>query len=376
MKSFLKKIFVFNIPLTLIILLLITILYIRGEIFTPLDKLIKSKEKYLIGYEFNDQNYAYLKWKTIDLKDRYDIIALGSSRVLPFRENMFKTSFYNAGYTIEKADDFVPFLEGISSEKYPKVLVVALDQWMFNQEWNKAQTLNKDSLYWKNSYTTNFTFSLLKQVAVKIYQREYSITDLLKKKDSINKIGIQAQIKNTGFRKDGSMYYGKLIESKLNNDTTYLDYNFKDTYNRIENGNRRFEYANDIDKTTINKIEQLIDFCTKHNIHLIAFLPPYADAVMKKMKEVGKYSYLDKIDTQIKPLFVKKGFEYYNFSTMKSINSNDTETSDGFHGNEVAYQRLLIEMLQQNSKLNEFADLEKLKKDLQNLKNERIVYDY
>lgn len=372
MISFLKKIIVFNIPLLSIMGMLFFILYRNGEIFTSIDRVIKSEEKYLVGYEFNEQNYAYLKWRTLDLKPRYEIIALGSSRVLPFRKNMFETSFYNASYTIQRAEDFISFLKGIHPNKYPKVVIIGLDQWMFNKEWNN-KTESREPHYWKNSYTNNFSFALLKNMALKIYQNEYTINDLIKKEA---RYGLNANTENTGFRNDGSMFYGSLIKAKMNNDTTISDYNFKDTYQRIDNGNRRFEYADNIDEKTIKTLKELIDFCSENNIHIVAFLPPYADAVMEKMRKSKKYDYLNKIDKNISSLFRDKGFEYYSFPTMNSINSNDNETYDGFHGSEVAYLKLLIQMLKQNSKLGQFTDIDKLQNDFTEAKSPYIVYDY
>ena len=53
-------------------------------------------------------------------KDRFDVWALGSSRVLQFRSRMFEKSFYNAGYTMEGVGDFLPFMQSIPAEKYPE----------------------------------------------------------------------------------------------------------------------------------------------------------------------------------------------------------------------------------------------------------------
>ena len=67
---------------------------------------------------FNDK-HRYLKWKALQEKDRKEIWALGSSRVLQLRKQMFTTTFYNAGFTVIRIKDFMLFMKSIPKNKYP-----------------------------------------------------------------------------------------------------------------------------------------------------------------------------------------------------------------------------------------------------------------
>ena len=68
------------------------ILSASKENYFDIDEIIASDTNYLIGYAYNQENYRYLKWKTLVEKEQKDIWALGSSRVLQF---VYKgTSFY------------------------------------------------------------------------------------------------------------------------------------------------------------------------------------------------------------------------------------------------------------------------------------------
>jgi len=375
MKKFLITILLFLLPIILLAAIPTAVLIISKENFFKIDEIISSKKKYIIGYVYNEANYIYLKLKYLNLNERKDILALGSSRVLQFRENMFDSSFYNAGYTIVGVSDFKLFLDNVPKQKYPKYMIIGLDQWMFNK---KANYYNNNSINsWKNSL--NFFpkpesyFNIYKDLITK----KYSFITLADN-DSINKIGLNAKINNNGFTNDGSMLYGQQINKLLNNDITANDYNYEDTYyeiDRIKNKGR-FAYGDSVDNIALLELTELLEFCNLNKIKVIAFFPPFADKVYQKLSENGNYNYLNELSYKIKPLFDKYGFELYNFPTVSSCGSSDSETIDGFHGGEVTYQRILLRMLESGSTLNEVADINRIKKDLLNRKNNYQIYNH
>src|SRR6188474_3306231 len=100
MKRFLINLSIFLLPLTLLLMPPCAVLYRTGENLKTVDDALTADDKYLIGYAYNEDNYGYLKWKTLTRK-KCRVVALGSSRVLQFRDRMFDAPFYNAGFTIE-----------------------------------------------------------------------------------------------------------------------------------------------------------------------------------------------------------------------------------------------------------------------------------
>ena len=105
-----------------------------GEYYTSIDTIITKEEDFIIGYEFNQQNYKYLKWKTLVVQDKKEIWSVGSSRILQFRKEMFNASFYNAGLVVERISDFLHFFKSIPIEKYPNIVLINIDQFNLNQE--------------------------------------------------------------------------------------------------------------------------------------------------------------------------------------------------------------------------------------------------
>ena len=366
-------IFIFLIMASVAIIALFT----SGENFTKIDNFIKNDNKYLIGYAYNDNetNYKYLKWKSIIENPPNTIIALGSSRVLQFRANMFDAPFYNAGYTISSISDFVPFLESIPKDKHPTYLIIGLDQWMFNKSWDDLSK-QKDSNTFVQSFSYFPTRRVWKNICKDLLTGKAKLFYSSANHRMITKIGLNAHINNKGFRKDGSIFYGTQITKLLINDSTANDYNYTNTYSRIKRGNSRFQYGATVNNDALSKLNDFLDFCKTNDIQVIAFLPPFANKVNAKLKSTGKYNYLENIYSRSFKYFKKYKFELYNFQHLEIYGSNDAETIDGFHGGELTYLKLLVYMLERHSKLNNVANINRLKKDIKYPLNRYIVYQY
>ncbi len=373
MKKFIYKTLLFSIPVVLFLIPPVMILKVSGENYTEIGSIIDKNDKYLIGYAYNENNYTHLKWLTINKRPKHKIMALGSSRVLQFRNGMFDESFYNAGYTVLTIDDYILFLQSIPKEKYPKYLILGLDQWIFNKNWNKKMG-KKTISHWENSFSKFPKYNTYISVYKDLFNGKY-LFNVYDNDTTKSKIGLNAIVNNKGFRNDGSLYYGKQIYKLINNDSLAHDFKFRDTYGRIDAGNERFEYGDDVDLLAIDKLDKLLAFCKKNNMNVIGFIPPFANSVHEKMEESSNYTYINKLSKNIIPIFKKHNFEFYNYPSVKDCNSTDEENIDGFHGGEVVYCNILIDMLKNNSILNNVTSIEKLEKDKKNRKNRYSVYE-
>jgi hypothetical protein len=349
------------------------VLKVTGESYTPLDQVIEDKEKYLIGYAYDESNYRYLKYKELSTRKRQTVLALGSSRVLQFRENMFDSAFYNAGYTISSISDFVPFVEANLKGKYPKVLLIALDQWMFNKNWDNLSGYGIEHKKWNNSPNSRASSSTILNTWTDLLNHKYG-AEVLTQHSEIKKIGLNAIVNNTGFRNDGSMYYGGQIAKLIKNDSTSKDYHYSDTYARIRDGNKRFQYGNELNSKALVALNDWLMFCKKNKIYVVAVLPPFADKVNQRMHESGNYKYMDSIYVKSNEIFKTNGFELWDMSDLSKYGSGDEETIDGFHGGEVTHLKMLIYIIENGSALKNFTNVQRLKDDLRQRKNSYTVY--
>ncbi len=376
MKKFISKIAVFSTPLMVVFLVPIIFLFMSGENYKSIDETIKNQNDYLIGYAYNESNYGYLKQVELKNMNPQNIIALGSSRILQFRDKMFTKPFYNAGYTISSISDFIPFIESNLENKKPELLLIALDQWMFNENWDNLEDYNMSEKQWNSSFNYKASIGTIFNVWSDIFSGKYRFEILFGSTDPIrqNKIGLNAIVNNKGFRKDGSIFYGDQIHKLLSNDSTANDFGYLDTYSRIENGNRRFEYGAKVNDKAIQALSDILLFCKRKNIYVVAILPPFANSVNLKMNESGNYIYMDSIYSKSIEIFKKHQFELWDMSNLTEYNSNDNETIDGSHGSEVAYLKMLIHMIENGSILKHYTNVEKLKNDLNTRENNYTVY--
>jgi hypothetical protein len=376
MRKFLLTAVGFFIPLILLLMPPILVLKMSGEIYTDVDNLIVDKEKYLVGYAYNERNYRYLKWKEVISRKKMDVLALGSSRVLQFRENMFDSSFYNSGYTIRSISDFVPFLKSIPQAKYPSVLVIGLDQWMFNKNWDALE--EKPPVKQRFDFVRSAPGKAFIEVWTDLIHKKYSFSEVFNDHydPGVTRVGLNAVVNNTGFRNDGSMFYGGQIVKLTNGDSTAADFNYSDTYGRIKKGKERFEYGATVNDRALEELDRLLSFCKTNRIEVVAFIPPFADEINETLEHSGKYKYISEIYPGSLNIFQKYEFELWDMSHLGTYNSNDREVIDGFHGSEVTYTRMLISMIEKGSRLKHYTSLEKLKDDLHKKENTYTVYAY
>lgn len=367
MQNFLRKLTFFCVPLGLLVFPPLIPLTVSGEFFQDLDEVIKEGESFLIGYTYNEKNYNYLKWKTLQSKKTFSVVALGSSRVLLFRKEMFTSSFYNAGFTIRRIKDFLPFLQSLPEEKYPQYLIIGLDQWMFNKNWDNLSTaLNKN--YWISSFSEIPRGVYLKLTWEDLLRNKYDLFPP-KKSDTLVYVGLNAVVHQTGMKKDGSMYYGSFNQIAAND-----DYQFEKTFEKIKNNEGRFKKGPGVNIDALKELENLLRFCNNKNIKVIGFLPPFATAVNEHFQMQKGYHFIHDIFLPAKAIFTEFNHELYDFTEIAEIKGTDKEMIDGFHGSEVIYVRMLIEILSEKSDLNNVADVDALRDDLERRKDDYFVY--
>jgi hypothetical protein len=376
MKTFITRIIIFSIPLLILYVIPASVLYSSGENYKSIDHVILSNENYLIGYAYNEPNYKYLKHKELENRNNVEVIALGSSRVLQLRDKMFSRSFYNAGYTISSISDFLPFVDSNMKNKKPKILLIALDQWMFNVNWDDLTNYDPKNKNWHASFDKNASNTTLINVWTDLLKGKYGLEIAFSNpQSSKSKIGLNAIVNDKGFRKDGSMNYGDHIQKLLAKDSSSNDFDYLDTYSRIENGNMRFQYGNNVNDISLQVLKDLLYYCKKNDIYVVGFLPPFADKVNLKIKHSGNYSYMDSIFNKTNKIFKLYNFELWDMTNLKNYHSNDNETIDGFHSSEVTDIKMLIHMVENGSKLKDFTNLQELKSSLSNKKNDYLVYE-
>ncbi|XDD50158.1 hypothetical protein AB3N59_17660 [Leptospira sp. WS92.C1] len=301
---------------------------------------IQQKENILVNTSIIATNKE-LKYFSTD-RIRADILAVGTSRVMQFRDFHFKknVSFYNAGGVATDLKQYIDFFNGLSYS--PKIVILGLDQYFFNEDFAKER---QSDLVIDGSRDRRKLFT-------SAFKMTYSNVLMLRYVNSYpENIGLNAVSFSDGFRADGSYFYNRILNHPELELTQKMVYPFEDTMSRIKKGNGRFEYSNNVYLKAIKQVEEILQICDKKGIHVIAFLPPYAPLVNERMQAIGKYGYIQKIHESLKIKFEHYGYEIYDFTNL-SRSTNNQMYIDGFHGNEEVYGIILQNIKNENSNLS------------------------
>ena len=337
MKRFTAGVLLFLLPVALFVGSFGLGVWRSGEALTEEEivQKIADGEPAFFGLAYRD-NRQYYKHLAAGQKAA-DLLVLGSSRSMQFASDFFATdSFYNAGGGANYVHEYRFFLENLPEESLPETLILVMDQYYFQEGWSSLPSWPELSYDTTPFAPVDTLLRVMQDWAVgKIRLRDL----LLPPPDSY---GIAAAGRGSGFYPDGSYCYGNLMDHPENG----TDVGFADSFDRIARGINRFEWADTVYPDSLAEMGRLMDFCKDHSIQVVGIIPPYAPAVYDRMKESGKYSYLDKLPQALTDLMQPYGFELFDFTHMPD--TQDAEYIDGYHGGDRVYARLTLALADQS----------------------------
>jgi hypothetical protein len=155
---------------------------------------------WLRGYA--DQDFPRYKWLGFQ-KKRPRVIALGSSRAMHLRAEMFGregASFYNLGGAVRSLADLEAWIDAVPDDLLPKVILLEVDVWWLDESWPGQELftegISRDHLQWQTHLTAmrGLLFSQRRQFAVR----------MLAHGRRPDRVGLRAELLDEGFRPDGS----------------------------------------------------------------------------------------------------------------------------------------------------------------------------
>ena len=258
---------------------------------------------------FNPKYFSSIIDYKLSQKTHHQVSIIGTSRTAGFEKKMFNNkNVYNYSLLINSVQDIFNLVKDLKLRQ-GDTLLLGLDQSNFNK--NYGTRLN-------NTYEKNFLkFPYLLFEKSKRYKNNYLI-------------GYKSINNFSGFRNDGSYYYGKRY---ITPPEELEDYNFRNTTNKIKKGILRFQYGNETDINQIKLIEQMLMFLKQKGVVVYGFFPPFAPSISKiMMSSKYDYSYIDKSSKALENVFNNSDFYFKDFSY--SNNFYDINFLDGVHFDE------------------------------------------
>lgn len=368
MKRFLLKLFLFLLPFIPLFGLPAYVLWRSGEmeeIGRIIDLQSRPRPSVLFGLAYSNPVKLY-KLETV-LERRPRMLALGSSRVMQFRSAFFRdgASFYNAGGGVSEVGHFRRFLERLPRGHEPALILAGLDHYFFNPSWFNDVEGDIGRPEARHTRLSGIYVGAWKKVWGDYFAGKLELDRLRETPAETTLIGAMARMNRSGFRNDGSYYYGSYIKAMLAGDCeSQEDCGFRNTLDRIEKGYGRFEYGDRVSDSSLALLEDFLSACASRHIKVIGFLPPYAHQVYAAMLSSGNHGYITELPHRLRPLFARFGFPFFDYSDLSVLGAGDEETKDGFHGSEKAYLRLFLDMAAKDSALAAYADLPRLRSRL------------
>ncbi len=341
-------------------------LYKIGE-YTKLDTIVEQQQeklpdKLLYGTGVNNNTFAY---KVELLKHRQPkIAALGSSRVMQFRQTMFSEPFVNLGGTMGNIKSGLHILPEII-EAHPNLVILGIDIWWFNKNhtlphipfkppaktFNPVLSLNHSVLFLEWLKKGKLRFADIQQALGQ----------------PIHDYGVSGQ-KKDGYGPDGSYYYTRTVTGLEETD----DAHFEDSFFRINDGTQRFEYASHIHRPHLDEFLELVQTLEEENIKTIIFFPPLAPDVYEHfMKKQENYKYVP----ELKSLLRDNDVKFFDFTNPADLQTNNCEFIDGFHGGEITYMRILRELARNDNALKQSLKNDILDESIEKYKGKTFIPD-
>ncbi len=335
-----------------------------GE-FRPLEWVTEAQEsdEVLFARGYRD-DFVPFKFLSV-IRRQPELLILGSSRVMQFRAGMFERSsseLYNAGGAAANIYEARNFLYALPHEALPAVLILGIDQDWFNPQ-NSASVprTQENPLGVRFEFSFNDILNYSRQLLLSIVRNPGYFDSLLvatfADSDARIRVGVKAVTEGIGFRSDGSIRYSTEVTEVLSTQTRLSDANL-----RLDTGGLRFEYASDYAREPLAVLHELLAYCTQNNIRVVAFLPPYAPSIYKRLAGEGNHRYLEKLTPVLRELFEQYDYPFADFADAGMLSPRgDDNFIDGFHGGERVYAALLLALYEQDSTvLSQFVDAENL----------------
>jgi hypothetical protein len=271
----------------------------------------------------NQNAYAY-KLELLE-KTKPEVVVIGSSRAMQFRDEFFQKQFLNLGGTVSNIADLEQLAAKINSlQTKPKLLLITLDPWWFNPNYIPARQPHLN-IEFPNIVNADLMFNAVNTLGRGSWLTEMFVSDNL---------GIHAILSGEGFSVDGSYHYTATVTGeKISRDEL-----FAGTLNRISNGNQRFEKSSVADADITNRACIAMNTLSKSSENLIVITPPFASTIWRKLND-GGYEYIQDVYNKLEAC---AGVTINNYSNPTVLEgATDCEFIDGFHGGDTIAARML-----------------------------------
>ena len=293
------------------------------------------------------------------------VVAVGSSRVMPLQAVDFTTPFGNLGSSRSSLSDKMDFSKALLTKQKPALVIFALDFWWFLGDGNATDhPEDPDNVHTTASDIFNF-FGWCVSGKINLHDILAIVSG-----QSPN-VGIAGIVDGDGFDRNGSYHYTSIVTGKKPADKA-----FESDLEHIRDGGTIYAHGDKINSLQLQNFISILDFYKKQRVDVVFFIPPVAPAVMDSMNKSGKYDYVKEFREKTASLAKDYNFQLYDFHDARKLGSSDCEFKDGHHGGEIVYKRILLDMAHKNEKLKPLLNVPELERTVEKYRGHASTLDH
>lgn len=310
----------------------------------------------------NDNEFEY-KVELVEQRAP-EVVALGSSRVLTLRAEFFEARFTNAGRAVTEINQAPAFLRAVDPDRLPDVILFGVDFWWFHAVRARVGTWEPDPIQDDAGIVGLDKIRLLHDhwaqervpVGEVVQKVLFDEEPFRNRQFGFRSMGLSAMAGFHGFRRDGSHFYGGTLIGRTETD----DAGFAETLERIERGTSRFSHGDSVSDRAWDLLLEFVESAEDRGVRVILFTPPVAPAVAEKLRLMGpSYRYFDVLRGRLAALE-----QYHDYHDPTDLAATDCEFIDGFHGGDVVFQRILVDLAETDPSFARFVDRERLRESI------------
>lgn len=346
-KKFFGRVLIFLTPILGILAFPLFVFIMAREYVSP--DIFATPTHNIVGFAYSNP-VTYYKARAVQQR-RPRVIALGSSRVLTFRDKFFNTpeTFFNAGNSVGTIHAFQQFLDQIPKEDQPSIIIIGLDQNFFIDTWDTAQAKTGATTYTTHTSPENIFLTSWLTIYRDYATDKFSLYSLFDPKRRKNNIGLRAFVSGEGFSPDGAYNFGSFFKNPLANEPDGQKKFVEDIHN-VLSGKGRYSAAESVSTSSLSELALFLDTAAARNIHVVGFIPPIAPSVYEALS-MHERIFLRDLPLALAPIFSRHGLVFVDFSDSAPFGISDAEMIDEAHGSDKAYLRIFLKLCEQDAQL-------------------------
>ena len=322
---------------------------------TTLDKVAEelSNGKIIAGLGNIDER-IFRKKQIEYLKNDVEYVAIGSSRTMQLRKNMFLNdginNFQNYSVSGASIEDYIALIQVHKNKfgKLPRNIIFGLDTWIFNKYNGQARYLSLNDEYLQ-------LMDILKSNVETNNKKRSKIYYLL----------------SLDYAKENRKYYKKNKNKKVENLTYYIvDTIEVDAALKMPDGSIYYPYKNrfpnfdEVEKiaksyaqgsvyslegykeiSNIEIFEKLITYLKNNGVNVYFYLTPYHPTTYDILISQEKYKIINEVEIYVKEFAKQNNIKVVGSYNPHLLNLKNEHFFDGMHSLDIAYEIIFKDLL-------------------------------